>query len=302
LGAKKPSCWRSRISAAPDPSSPEPDDAGGPAAAPQGGGRNLTLAILTGLGLVGLILLTLFTSKVAFFLLVVAAVLMAQWELYRALGSRGLRAAELFGVAAGFLVLLGALVGGPGAVAFALTMCVIAVMLWYLADPERSQATPGMAVTLFGLVYVPFSGAHVILMRNLEHGPALTIAYIGLVALYDIGAFTSGSLFGRRPMAPSISPKKTWEGLAGATLFVALIAAVAGPHIGPFRLGTALAMAAVAAVGAPLGDLAESLMKRDLEIKDMGSILPGHGGFLDRIDALLFVAPPAYWLARMIVA
>lgn len=227
---------------------------------------------------------------------------MAQWELYRALGARGLRGAETFGVAAGLLVLLSALTGGPGALAFALTMCVIAAVLWYLADPERSQATPGIAVTLFGLVWVPFSAAHVILMRNLDHGPAITISYIGLVVLYDIGAFASGSLFGRHPMAPSISPKKTWEGLAGATAFVALVAALAGPHLGPFRLGTALAMAAVAAVGAPLGDLSESLIKRDLGIKDMGTILPGHGGFLDRIDALLFVAPPAYWLARAFVA
>jgi phosphatidate cytidylyltransferase len=102
-------------------------------------------------------------------------------------------------------------------------------------------------------------------------------------------------------MAPSVSPKKSWEGALGATVFVFIAALIGGPFMPPFTLGSALAVAAVVAVASPLGDLAESLIKRDLGVKDMGTILPGHGGVLDRIDSLLLVAPVFYWLIRVVV-
>lgn len=265
-------------------------------------GRNLAFAIATGLILAGLIFGTLFTSRPAFFALVAAAVLGSQAELYRALRRHGWRVAGLLGVVAGALILLGAYQRGTGAVAFGLAMATFACLLWFVADPNREGAAEGIAATMFGIVYVPFLGAHVVLLHALPHGAAITISYIGLTAFYDISAFASGSLFGKHPMAPSVSPKKSWEGAAGATLFVLLVALVVGPHLGPFTLGSALALAGVTAVLAPLGDLAESVIKRDLGIKDMGSILPGHGGILDRIDALLVVAPAAYWLVRWLVS
>jgi phosphatidate cytidylyltransferase len=102
-------------------------------------------------------------------------------------------------------------------------------------------------------------------------------------------------------MAPSVSPKKTWEGAAGATVLVFVLALALGPVLGPFTAAEAAVLAAIAAVVAPLGDLAESLVKRDLQVKDMGSLLPGHGGVFDRIDALLMVAPAAYWFVRTVV-
>jgi len=228
-------------------------------------------------------------------------VLTAQWELYRAFRTHGFRPADILGIAAGAVMLVGAYNRGPTALSFVLTMTVIASFLWYLADPDRDRVAENLAVTLLGVVYVPFFAAHVVLMTGLHHGPAITICYIGLVALSDVGAYATGVFFGKHPMAPTVSPKKSWEGAAGATTLLFLLALFVGPHITPFRLGSALLVTLVVAIVAPLGDLAESLIKRDLGVKDMGSILPGHGGVLDRIDSLLLVAPAVYWLIRIVV-
>lgn len=263
-------------------------------------GRNLAAAIGTGLLLAALIFGTLLTSKPAWFGVVATAVLIAQWELYRAMRSRGLQPAETLGLAAGAVLLFGAYHRGTTALSFGLTMTVLATFLWYLAGKDRQGVGGGIAATLFGVAYVPFLGAHVVLLRGLDHGVAITISYIGLTAFYDIGAYAAGSFFGKRLIAPSVSPKKSWEGAAGATAFVFLTAIIVGPLIGPWTTGTSALFALAVSILAPLGDLAESLVKRDLGVKDMGTLLPGHGGLLDRIDALLFVAPAAFWLARSI--
>jgi phosphatidate cytidylyltransferase len=278
---------------------PEPEN-GSPA--PSGrAGRNLPVAIITALILVGLILGTLFTSRPAFFVLVAAAVLTAQWELYRAFRQHGFHPAELLGLASGAVLLVGAYNRGSTALSFGLTMTVIAAFLWFLADPNRDHVAENLSGTLLGVVYVPFFGAHVILMTGLPHGAAITVSYIGLVALNDVGAYATGVLFGKHQMAPKVSPKKSWEGTIGATVLMYLLALIVGPLITPFTVGSALALATVVAVVSPMGDLAASLIKRDLGVKDFGHVLPGHGGALDRIDALLLVAPAAYWLVRVVV-
>ena len=270
---------------------------------PSRAGRNLPVAIATGLLLAGLIFLTLFTARPAFFVLVAAAVLTSQWELYRAMRVHGSRASEVLGLSAGAIMLLGAYHRGPGALTFVLALATVGTVLWFAVDPSQRDGAPeGIASTLFGVAYVPFLGAHVVLMRNLPDGAAITISYLGLTAFYDIAAYATGIAFGKHPLAPSVSPKKSWEGALGGTAFVVLVAAVAGPHIGPFTLGSAVALAGVTAFCAPLGDLAESMLKRDMNVKDMGTLLPGHGGVLDRIDALLMCAPAAYWLVRWLVS
>jgi phosphatidate cytidylyltransferase len=180
-------------------------------------------------------------------------------------------------------------------------MTVIACFLWFLADPNRINVTQNLATTILGVVYVPFFAAHVVLMTGFRHGPAITISYLGLTALNDVGAFAAGVFFGKHPMAPSISPKKSWEGAIGATLLMFVLALIVGPLIAPFTVGTALLLALAVSIVSPLGDLASSVLKRDIGLKDWGNILPGHGGVLDRIDALLFVAPAAYWLIRVAV-
>jgi phosphatidate cytidylyltransferase len=278
---------------------PEPENGAPPS---QGrAGRNLPIAIITALVLAGLIFATLFTSRVAFFVLVSVAILAAQWELYRAFRVRGFKPADVLGLLAGAGVLIGAYHYGPTALSFGSTMAVAGTFVWFLVQPSKERVAENIAATLLGIVYVPVFGAHVILMTGLPHGAAITISYIGLVAITDIGAYATGSFFGKHPMAPSVSPKKSWEGAVGATVFVFIAALIGGPFMPPFTLGSALAVAAVVAVASPLGDLAESLIKRDLGVKDMGTILPGHGGVLDRIDSLLLVAPVFYWLIRVVV-
>jgi phosphatidate cytidylyltransferase len=254
----------------------------------------------TGLLLAGLVFGTLFWKAGAFFVLAALAILIAQYEFYGALTKRGYRPATALGVAGGAVILAGAYWRGSQALAFGLTLTLVASFLWFLMEQNRENVTVSIAATLFGVAYVPMLGAHAILIRGLPDGIALEFAFIGAAAFYDIGAYASGSLFGKHKIAPSVSPSKTWEGAAGATVFVFGLALLIGPHLGKLDFGSSALLALAASVLAPLGDLSESMLKRDLATKDMGSLLPGHGGLLDRIDALLFVAPAAYWLFRTV--
>ena len=281
---------------APRETPPPEEPASGPPA-----GRNLPIAIITGLALAGLLFGTIFWRPAAFFVLVAVVLLIAQYELYQVLSSRGFRPATGLGLAGGALMLSGAYWRGTQALSFGMVLTLVGAFLWYLVDPMREKAATNIGVTMLGVLYVPMLGAHAVLMRKLPHGIALTIAFIGVVALYDIGAYASGSFFGKHKIAPSVSPSKTWEGAAGATVFILALALLIGPHLGPLDVGSSLLLAAAAAITAPLGDLVESMLKRDLDVKDMGNLLPGHGGALDRIDALLFSAPAAYWIFRAVV-
>lgn len=279
------------------PPSPEPDPPreGGRA------GRNVPVAIITGLALAAGLFGAVFWSPIALVVLVCAVAGVAQREMYAVLEERGYHPASVLGMVAGIVLMVGAQAGGAQALSFGLAMAVLGTFLWYLAEPERELVAANIGATLLGIVYVPFLAAHVMLIRSLPHGAALAIAVLGAAAVYDIGAYASGSIVGRHKMAPRVSPGKTWEGAFGATLVLFVIALSVGPHIGSLGLGPAAALAGITCVAAPLGDLAESLIKRDLEVKDMGRLLPGHGGLLDRIDGMLFVAPAAYWLLRAVV-
>jgi phosphatidate cytidylyltransferase len=277
----------------PPPEEPEPA---------RGAGRSVRVAIATGLLLAGLVFGTLFWKAGAFFVLAATAILIAQYEFYGALTKRGYRPATALGVAGGAVILAGAYWRGSQSLAFGVTLTLVASFVWFLMEQNRENVTVNIAATLFGVVYVPMLGAHAILIRGLPDGIALELAFIGAAAFYDIGAYASGSLFGKNKIAPSVSPSKTWEGAAGATVFVFGMALLIGPHLGKLDLGSSALLALAASVLAPLGDLSESMLKRDLDTKDMGSLLPGHGGLLDRLDALLFVAPAAYWLFRGVVS
>ena len=138
-----------------------------------------------------------------------------------------------------------------------------------------------------------------VVLARAEHYVGALIGYALVVVVYDTGAYAVGASVGRHPMAPSISPHKSWEGAAGGTVLTLLAGAFVLPLWQPWTLASGLTLAAVACVLAPLGDLSESMIKRDLHVKDMGSILPGHGGMLDRIDALLVVAPALYYVLAL---
>jgi phosphatidate cytidylyltransferase len=206
---------------------------------------------------------------------------------------------------AGALVLGAGYYRGESAMLAMVALSTFATFLWFMAAPEqhRRNVVTNVALTVFGIVYIPMLAGYVFSVLRLPDGRGLGLSIIGLTFAYDTAAFVVGYLSGSRPLAPTISPKKSWEGAIGATLVVIAVAVgVVAPYVDVLdTVGKAVGLAVVVALFAPLGDLAESLIKRDLGVKDMGSILPGHGGVMDRIDSLLFVAPAAYMFMRFIL-
>lgn len=261
---------------------------------PKKGGRNLELAILTGVTLGALVVGLLYLGSEAFFGLAVIVIVLAQAEFYRAARGGGHNPAAALGLVAGAVLLLGVFVRGEPAAGIILSVTLAGCFLWYMSLETRTAMVTNVAVTMLGVAYIPLLGSYVGLLALRPDGRGVTIVAIGGAAVYDIFAYAGGSKLGRHPMAPSISPNKTWEGAAVATLATVGLMALAAPRLGPWSITQAAILGAAIAVVAPLGDLVESAIKRDLKIKDMGTIFPGHGGALDRIDAILFTAPTVY--------
>jgi phosphatidate cytidylyltransferase len=263
-------------------------------------GRNLPLAILTGVGLAGLLLGALVLSKPVFVLFVLVVVLLAVAELNHVLRARATRPAAAVVYPMSVLLLVGAYLKGPAALSFGMVLTVLASFGWYLVDRGRTEVTRNVAATVFAVLYLPFLAAHLpLVVARADHYVGAVIGYALLVVVYDTAAYATGATIGRHPLAPHISPNKSWEGAAGATVLTLLVGAFVLPLWQPWTLPSGLTLAALACLVAPLGDLSESMLKRDLAVKDMGSILPGHGGMLDRIDALLFMAPVLYYVLAL---
>ncbi len=267
-------------------------------------GRDLPLAFLTGLILAGLAVAAIAVGPGAFAVLAGIAVLFAQGEYYFALQKQHFQPATALGLAAGALVLGAGYYQGEAAMLAMVALAVVASFLWYMTVPaqHRRNVAANVGLTVLGIAYIPMLAGYGLATLRLSDGRELVLAIVGLTIVYDIAAFGVGYFWGSRPLAPHVSPKKSWEGAIGATLVVIAVAVGAvAPSVATFdTVGRSVGLALIVAVFAPLGDLSESLIKRDLGIKDMGSILPGHGGVLDRIDSILFVAPAAYLFLRLI--
>jgi phosphatidate cytidylyltransferase len=261
--------------------------------------RNLPAAFASGILLAVAVIALLLIGKGAFVVLVTAVVLLGQAELYAVMRTRKLQPATLLGLVCGGLMIAGAYLRGAGAVPFGLFLSMALTVLWYMAAPVlvRRSTTINVGATILGTVYVPFLASFAVLLLTIpgQQGINVFLVVVGLTVLYDVCAYAIGTLWGSRPLAPTISPQKSWEGALGATFVLLLAALSIVPSIDPFTASRAVGLALVIAVAAPLGDLVESALKRDLGVKDMGSILPGHGGILDRIDAILLAAPAAYY-------
>jgi phosphatidate cytidylyltransferase len=273
------------------------DEAGPPKGAD---GRNLKAAIVTGVVLGGAVLALLAVSAGAFFALAAVIILVAQGEFYMGARKAGRDPAIPLGLVAGAVLLAGVFLRGEQAAGLVLFLTLLFTFVWYLVS-ERRAADPvaEVAVTLFGVAYVPLLGAFAGLLVRRPDGAGVIVAMILATAVYDIGAYAGGSRYGRHKLAPTISPNKTTEGTVAATLLTLVVGSIAAALLGPWdTFGQALAFSALVCVAAPLGDLAESMIKRDFGTKDMGTIFPGHGGALDRIDAMLFVAPATYLSLR----
>jgi phosphatidate cytidylyltransferase len=271
-----------------------------------GPGRDLPTAFITGLVLAGLAVGAILISPGAFAIFAGIVVLFAQGEFYLAMQKRRYQPATALGLVSGALVLGAGYYRGENAMLAIVALSLFATFLWYMTVPpqHRANLVSNIAITVLGIAYIPLLAAYAIAVLNLPDGEGLALSIIGLTFVYDTAAFGVGYLWGSRPLAPNISPKKSWEGAIGATLVTMAVAVgVVSPLVEPTlgTVGRSVGLAVVVALFAPLGDLAESLIKRDLGIKDMGGILPGHGGVMDRIDSVLFVAPAAFIYLRLIL-
>ena len=277
-----------------DPDVSDPDVSEPPPAQPGRTGRNLPVAIAVGLGLGGLALLTLFTVKATFLLYVAVIVGMAAWELTRALATRDIHLALVPVAVGGAAMMALAYWEGERDALAALALTTIAILAWRLPRGAAGYVRD-VTASVFALAYLPLMAVFVALMLARPDGDRRALLFIIITVCSDIGGYFAGITVGRHPMAPVISPKKTWEGLAGSAVACLLGGALGLTLLLHGRVWQGLVLGAAAVAAATLGDLAESMIKRDLEIKDMGTVLPGHGGVLDRIDSLLIMAP-VVWL------
>jgi phosphatidate cytidylyltransferase len=263
-------------------------------------GRNLPVAIGVGVALAALILLSLYVVKAAFVALVTVAILVAVWELTQALASRGI-GAPVVPVGVGTVAMIvGAYLGGPQALVVALALTVLGVIVWRLTDGPQGYVRD-MTAGVFTAVYVPFLAAFAVLMVAPGDGEFRVTTFFLVTTFSDIGGYAAGALVGRHPMAPAISPKKSWEGFAGSAVACMAVGAASVTLLLGEVWWKGLVLGAAIVVTATLGDLGESMVKRDLGVKDMGTLLPGHGGVMDRIDSLLLSAPVAWLLLAALV-
>ena len=184
-------------------------------------------------------------------------------------------------------------------------IAVLLVFVWFIAGFSKDEPIVDIAVSLLVIGWVGVLGSFAGLLLAPasypdRHGVAFVLAALLLTACYDVGAYAVGSRAPGATVFPRLSPSKSIEGLLGGTVLAVVVAAVGVSHLHPFHLGAAIELSVIVSVFAPLGDLFESLVKRDLAIKDIGSILPAHGGVLDRIDAMLFIMVPTYYLIRLV--
>ena len=264
-------------------------------------GRNLPAAIAVGATLGLLIVLALALAKVTFLILVAVAVAAGVWELRRALAQVAIHVPLVPSLVGSLSMLGSAYFGGGQALALTLGLTCVGILLWRVADGV-ADAMRDIAGGMFVALYPSFlAGFAALLLAAPDDGAKRVFVFILVTVLSDIGGYIFGVLWGRHPMAPSVSPKKSWEGFTGSVLACMVGASLAIPLAlgGPWWSG--LILGALVAVGATVGDLTESTIKRDLGIKDMSTILPGHGGVMDRLDSLLITAPLTWALLSVFV-
>jgi phosphatidate cytidylyltransferase len=283
---------------------------------PSRAGRNLPAAIGVGVGLGAIVLAALFFWPPAFLAVIIAAVVVAVWEMARAVRFEGAGAAESLAsgpgtfagganpplpplIAGGVAMVVLAWFRGPAALTLGLFVTVLAALVWRLSDgPAGFQRDLGASALI--VVYIPFLGGFAALLAASDDGGFRVLATLVAVVLSDTGGYAAGVRFGRHPMAPSVSPKKSWEGMAGSLAASAIGSAVLLYLLLDVAPWWGAVFGLVLSVAATFGDLAESMIKRDLGVKDMSDLLPGHGGLMDRLDSVLFALPAAYLLLSVL--
>ncbi|WP_394616202.1 phosphatidate cytidylyltransferase [Lentzea sp. JNUCC 0626] len=271
-----------------------------PAAKPSRAGRDLRAAILVGVGLGAVIIASLLTVKETFIGIVAAAVAVSTWEIANAFKKAGITVALWPALIGGQAILWLSWPLERSGMMTAFVVTVLVCMIWRFRGGSDGYLRD-LSASVFTVAYVPLFAAFAAMLVVPDDGAGRAFAFIIGVVLSDVGGYAAGVFLGKHPMAPTISPKKSWEGFAGS-----LVAGMVGGAItlttlldGQWWHGVLFGAALV--VTATAGDLVESLIKRDLGIKDMGTLLPGHGGLMDRMDSLLPSAVVSWLLLHLFV-
>jgi phosphatidate cytidylyltransferase len=272
-------------------------------------GRDVPVSIASAVVLIVVVLASLLFWKTLFMVVVAAAVMVAVWEMHRGFLAKDIDVPEQPLMAGGVVMVVVAYFWGAPALVTATAVSALGTMLWLLRRGVPGYVQNATA-SVFTLAYIPFLGSFVALMlreggatdfSRYDAGVKGILTFIAVTAASDIGGFCAGVLFGRHPMAPVISPKKSWEGFAGSAVFCVAVgvAMIVWVLDSDWWIGVCLGLIAV--VMATLGDLCESVIKRDLGIKDMSHVIPGHGGLMDRLDSLLATIAPIWLLLHYLV-
>ncbi|MHB8439912.1 MAG: phosphatidate cytidylyltransferase [Acidimicrobiales bacterium] len=268
-------------------------------------GRNVPMAIFTGVVVAAAALGCFALGSVASLVIATVVVTLAAAESFASLRRAGYRPATLLGLVATVAVMVSAYSKGLPALALVTVLVMVTAMLWYLFGAEHGSPLHGISATMLTYVWIGVLGSFgaLLLAPSIyphRHGVAFLFGAVVATVGADVGALVFGAWLGRHQLAPHVSPNKTWEGfIGGGLLAVALSIAITG-QMHPWTPAKAAVLGIVVAAVAPLGDLCESLVKRDLGLKDMGTLLPGHGGVLDRFDGLLFALPATFYLVRVL--
>lgn len=263
-------------------------------------GRNLPVAIATGVALAGLAVASLVAHPVVFVVLLCLAMVVAVWEMRQALSEGGLYAPFVPVAVGAVSMTVAAYLRGAEALVFAASLTLVATLVWRVADGlggALRDVGAGALILLYPCLLAGFAA----MMLAEPQGQWRIFVFIIVTVFSDIGGYAFGVVLGKHPMAPRLSPKKSWEGFAGSVLSCAVVGAIVIPLTLDGQWWQGAVLGALVAPVATIGDLIESSLKRNLGIKDMSNIIPGHGGLMDRLDSLVLVVPLA-WLALRIIA
>ena len=267
--------------------------------------RSVSTATITGI-LLGIVVLGIFAlGRVPVMVLITSVFVLAAAEAYAGYRSVGAHPATILGLAAIVTLDVSVYAKGAGQIGAVTVLLLVFGFVWYLFANRPIDVLDGIGATLFVYLWIGVLGSFGVLMIaprafSAGHGMTYCLGTLLLTVANDSGALFTGRAFGKRPLNTKLSPNKTIEGTIGGTAISVLVGAVILPLMSPWTLLHGIVFAVVLSVAVPIGDLFESMVKRTLGVKDLGNLLPGHGGMLDRIDGLLFALPTAYYLAHVL--